>query len=165
MFSCQASFPPRNLFSKASRTAVIQEINICDSGCEGAEPCLDIDTDNCIIGELMFRLTVSWERCHTAFLWWEQYVSPSNIYICLLTLSINVSNSFWHYFQQHQETCLRKVILHMLQCVSPGHLGRDHWQVGSFKSLLFVARKPVLFTYVCEGCQNLTFCLDSLWST
>lgn len=144
---------------------MIQEINIYDSGCEEAEPCLDIDTDNCIIGELVFKLTVCWERRHMAFLWGNNKYPLATFICAILTLSINVSNSFWHYFQQLQDRCLREEILHTLQFMSPGRLGRDHWQVGSFKSLLFVARKPVLFTYVCEECQNLTFSLDSLWST
>lgn len=34
-------------FLKASRTAVMEEeINTCDKGHEGAEPCLDIGTEN-----------------------------------------------------------------------------------------------------------------------
>lgn len=113
LFSCQASFPPRNLFSKASRTAVIQEINIYDSACEEAEPCLDIDTDNCIIGELVFKLTVCRERCHMAFLWGNNKYPLATFTCAILTLSINVSNSFWHYFQQLQDRCLREESLYI----------------------------------------------------
>lgn len=91
----------------------------------------------------------------------------STFILAIFPLSLNAPNSFWHCFQQLQRRCLReKKNLDMLQYVSSGHLGRDRWQVGSCKTLLFITRSPVP-VHIClwQGCQNVTFSLDSFSGT
>lgn len=89
---------------------------------------------------------------------------PLAIFIlAIFPLSVNASDSFWHCFQQLWNRCLRKKNLDTLRYVSSGHLARDHWQVGPFKT--FYNKKTNSSSHMLvQGCQNLTFFLDSVRS-